>query len=416
MSIRTGWLEGLRGIGPAIIVASVVVGPGSILTSSKVGHEFGYSMGWVLVLAAVLMIGMVALAARLGVQLRGSVCDELAHHWGRPATAALGVVMFLVIAAYQSSNNIAVVTCAEQFIGSQEQARSLPVMLLVGLNGLIIATLYGLRSLYSPIERSMKFLVGVMIIGFLGNVIFARPSLSGVASGLVPTVPRSEDWLPLLGLFGTTFSVAGAFYQSYLVREKGWDTTRLRQGTIDSVVGISVLCLTTLVIMTTSAAVLHGQAIELKSASDVGSQLEPLFGQWGKWLFNFGLLAGALSSFLVNAMIGGAVLSDSLGLGSRMDQSYPKHFTVVALLFGMIVAIGATTFEFSRVNLIVMAQALTVIGMPMLATALLYLGCRRDDARKRVAPSWMLSIASVALVVSIVLAIKTAMSVWEKLS
>ena len=31
----------LKSIGPAIIVAAVVLGPGSILTSSKVGASFG---------------------------------------------------------------------------------------------------------------------------------------------------------------------------------------------------------------------------------------------------------------------------------------------------------------------------------------------------------------------------------------
>lgn len=393
----------------------MVVGPGSILTSSKVGHEFGYSMGWVLVLAASLMIGMVALAARLGVKLNGSICDELAQRWGRPATMCLGVVMFLVIAAFQSSNNIAVVTCAEQFLGAAEGDSQLPMVLLLALNALIIAALYGFRRLYAPIEKTMKCLIAVMVFGFLGNVIFARPSLTGIATGMIPKMPQSDDWLPLLGLFGTTFSVAGAFYQSYLVREKGWDSSRLRQGTVDSIAGISVLCLTTLVIMTTSAAVLHGQDITLESASDVGGQLEPLFGASAKWLFNLGLLAGALSSFLVNAMIGGAVLSDSLGLGASMDQKYPKLFTVIALLCGMAVAIAATTFDFSRVGLIVIAQALTVIGMPMLAAALLYLGSRSDQDGNRLAAGWMIGVGWIAMLVSLVLAAKTAIAVWGKL-
>ena len=57
----------LQSIGPAIIVAAVVLGSGSILTSSKVGATFGLIGVPVILGAAILMIAMVALSARLGV-------------------------------------------------------------------------------------------------------------------------------------------------------------------------------------------------------------------------------------------------------------------------------------------------------------------------------------------------------------
>jgi Mn2+/Fe2+ NRAMP family transporter len=53
--------------GPAIIVAAIVLGPGSILTSSKAGAQFGYIGIAAIVIAVVLMIAMVALAGRIGV-------------------------------------------------------------------------------------------------------------------------------------------------------------------------------------------------------------------------------------------------------------------------------------------------------------------------------------------------------------
>ncbi|MDB4772694.1 hypothetical protein OAG20_01500, partial [Verrucomicrobiales bacterium] len=57
----------LNSIGPAIIVAAIVLGPGSILTSSKVGALYGYPALGIVALSTVLLIGMVALAARIGV-------------------------------------------------------------------------------------------------------------------------------------------------------------------------------------------------------------------------------------------------------------------------------------------------------------------------------------------------------------
>lgn len=51
--------------GPAIIIATVVLGPGTIMVSSRVGCEYGYSMSWVLLLAGILMFTAATLSARL---------------------------------------------------------------------------------------------------------------------------------------------------------------------------------------------------------------------------------------------------------------------------------------------------------------------------------------------------------------
>ena len=74
--------------GPALIVAAVVLGPGSILTSSKVGCQYGYGMLSVVAMAGLLMVGATALSSRLGASLDGSLCDELAANVGRPLRSA----------------------------------------------------------------------------------------------------------------------------------------------------------------------------------------------------------------------------------------------------------------------------------------------------------------------------------------
>ncbi len=410
--------RGLRALGPAIIVASVVLGPGSILTASKVGAQFGYSMAWVLVLAGLLMTGMVVLAGRLGVLMQGTICDELTTRIGRPFSAAIGIMLFLVVASFQSSNNIAVVTAIEPFLSSaaepsSDDSRTLPVAILLLLNGVIVAALYGLKKLYVPIEQFMKLLVAIMIVGFAGNVFFARPSIVELLKGLVPSIPPDNNVLTLLGLVATTFSVGGAFYQGYLVREKGWTSADLGQGLLDSTVGIAALCGTTMVIMMTSAAVFHGQDVKLESAVQVGEQLEPLFGKAAKVLFSLGLLAGAISSFMVNAMVGGAVMADGFGLGWSMDQKWPKAFTVLALAAGMFVGIAATAFDVSRVSLIIFAQSLTVVGVPLLAFSLLYLGIKVRSSHPRQIPLWLLVLAGLGTLMTFILAFRTVDSLIE---
>lgn len=402
-----------KSIGPAIIVAAVVLGPGSILTSSKVGATFGVIGLPVVVVAAVLMIAMVALSARLGAVYENSLCDELAIRLGRFVSVAIGVNLFVLVAFFQSSNNIALIGGLEPMFGDQPLPFAARCWILVVSNLLIIATLYLLRNLYRSIESVMKILMGLMTLAFLINfaVIFSKPQ------SFEPVAPEGTlDWLPLFGMIGTTFSVGGAFYQAYLVKEKGWGPGEAREALTDSILSISMLGCVTAIILLTSWRVFYGNpaSIELKSVGDVARQLEPLFGSWAKIIFCTGILAGALSSFLVNALIGGTVMSDSIGKGSKLQDKWPLHLTAVALLVGMAVAIASLAKEGSTVHLITLAQALTVLGIPVLAAALIYLGTRSELQGDRRIPRSILILTVIGFGVSCVVACMTASKVYDK--
>lgn len=402
-----------RSIGPAIIVAAVVLGPGSILTSSKVGATFGAAGVPVIAVAALLMAGMVALAARLGAVYEGSPCDELASRLGRPVAVAIGLILFGLVALFQSSNNLAVIAGVEPVFAIAGTAPKIVILVLANL--FVIACLYGFRHLYRSVEKLMKWLIGLMVVAFLVNfaVAWLRPR------GYEVVLPGDKpDLIPLLGMIGTTFSVGGAFYQAYLVKEKGWGLGEVRRGVVDSVVSISVLGLVTAIILLTSMRVFYGrpEPVTLASVGDIATQLEPLFGPWAKVVFCVGIFAGAFSSFLVNAMIGGTVLSDSLGKGSRLDQRWPLHLTTLALLVGMSVAIASVVWgSESTVTLITIAQALTVLGLPALAAALIYLGTRPELSGERRVPRWILVISVAGFFAACYVSSRLAMTVYEKL-
>ena len=409
----------LQSIGPAIVVAAVVLGPGSILTSSKVGATFG-PVGIPFVLgAAILMIGMVALSARIGVIYEGSACDEIASRLGRWVSILIGGILFLLVAIFQSSNNIAVVAGLSPLIEMARGGESLTVGarigVLVAFNAFVIFCLYRMRNLYGSVEKLMKLLIGFMVCAFLVNFVTAYLT----PRDFEPVKPKNPgDLFALLGMIGTTFSVGGAFYQSYLVKEKGWGIRDAKRGLVDSVVSISVLGLVTLVILLTATRIFYGRpgGVTLAQVDDVARQLEPLFGAWAVVIFSLGILAGAFSSFLVNSMIGGTVMSDALGKGSKLSQNWPIHLTTTALLVGMVVAIFSLTIKDSTVYLITFAQALTVLGIPALVAALLYLGTRPELTGDRKVPRWILILGGVGFFTSCLLALRTALAVYEKLT
>lgn len=429
----------LKAIGPAIIVASVVLGPGSILIASKVGTEYGYGMLWVLAGSVVFMIAMVAICARLGVAQNGSMCEALAAHAGRPLTVFVGLVIFLIIACYQTSNNMAILAVIEPLFelttgrpaeGSALQGHVLPAVILVGFNGFVVVLLFTLRGLYKKLERLMKAMVAVMVLAFAGNLIFAGPSLIEALKGLAPHIPEGgvlpyeragaivDPLWAVQGMVMTTFSVAAAFYQGYLVREKGWTISDARQGLVDSVIGITTLGLLSAMIMMTSAAVLYGriEPEQLRSVSDVSNQLEPLFGRSATLLFSVGLFAGAFNPFIINAIIGGTIFSDALGLGAKIDGVGPKVMTTGALAVGMIAALLTVTAGVSTIGVIVFAQALTVLGVPVLAAAVLYLATRPNIRAGGHVPRWMKLMCGAAVVLTFGLAIRTGWRLYLQLT
>jgi Mn2+/Fe2+ NRAMP family transporter len=165
--------------------------------------------------------------------------------------------------------------------------------------------------------------------------------------------------------------------------------------------------------MLTSAISFYGTDVQLNSAADVARQLKPLFGPYAVVLFSLGIFAGSFSSFLVNAMIGGAMLADGLGFGGSMDSAATKLFTTAALLVGMLVAMFVPSED--RVGLVVFAQAMVVIGFPLLAASMLYLATRPELTGERRIPGYLKVIAAVGLVVVLLSAGRLAWTLVERL-
>lgn len=417
----------LAALGPAIITASVVLGPGSILANSTTGATYGYQMAWVLMIAVVLMIGMTALSTRLGVLMQSTIGEEVARRAGRPFAVLIGVTIFLVASCFQFSNNTGVLAAFEPFITGNQKTISL--ILLTLANATAISALLFARDLYRHIENLMKILVGLMVVGFMGNLILAKPSLSGILAGFIPSVPEGsansilpragqpDVFRPVVAMIGTTFSIAAAYYQSYLVQQKGWTKANYRTSIIDTLTGIGMLGLISLVIMCTASAAFHGKPIaeELKSAADFARQLEPTFGPGAKYLFCAGIFAGAISSFLVNALIGGAMLSDGCGFGGRMEDRGVRICTVFALLIGYGVAVYMVLKNVQPpVNLIIFAQSVTVLGGPLIAIVLIWLATRSD--LKQDVSTGLIVVAVAGMLFTLFVALRTAIGIYIQLT
>ena len=402
-----------RSIGPALITACVVFGPGSLLISSNVGARHGYELLWLLVLTGILMGTYMTMAARVGVVGGATPCTLVAGRLGRPIAAVIGINLCLICTTFQFSNNLAVAAAAETLVPKLDAH-----WVLIGLNGLIIVFLFAAKQIYRFLERTMKVMVGVMLLCFVINLVIAGPSLLGIIKGFIPSWPQEislgvpkkidgaiqDPMILIASLLGTTFSVAAAFYQGNLVREKAWTIKEYNRGIGDSIAGVCVLTGISAIMLITAATVIPGKPAE--NIGTLAQFLQPLLGSTAHVFFCVGLLAVAMNPFLINAMIGGSILADGIGQPARLDDPWPRRFTVAVLLVGMVVAMLALRTGEKPVKLIIFGQALTVIGNPLMAATILWLANRKAIMGARRNTILLNILGGLGLLVVVVMAVR----------
>lgn len=350
----------LRKIGPGIITAALIFGPGSLTINTKLGAGFGYSLLWVIVMAIILMTAFTNITTRIGLSGNESLITLIKGKFGKPLAYVVGLGVFLTTASFQAGNTVgAGVAFSELFDTSL-------LMWLTVFSCSAIALLF-FKSFYQILEKLMIVLVVLMLGAFLLTIMMAMPDISRVLSGLVPDVPKGSEYL-IITLTASSFSIVGAFYQSYLVKEKGCSESDLSESLGESRTGIIILGLLSTMVMLCAAAVLHGRNIEVRSAADLGLALEPLFGSFTSKAFMIGFFAASFSSMVGNATIGGVILADTFFSENRLSSFR------VRLMIILVVVIGATVafiFGALPLELIIFAQGITILIVPVAAVAIL---------------------------------------------
>jgi manganese transport protein len=353
--------EIFKSVGPGFIIASVVLGPGSITVASRIGSEYGYAFLWVIFIAAIFMITYTSMGARFGVVNSKSLLQSIADKYGRWFAVVIGISAFLSSSSFQFGNNLGLGIGMEGITGINE--RIWPFI----FTPLGIILIFWAKNLYKVLENLMKFMVMIMILAFFINLLLTKPEIAPLASGLVPSRITPDSLNIVAALMATSFALAAALYQSYLAQDKGWKVENMKKSLKDTYIGVLLLAIISATLLITSAAALHSRGITVNSAADMALQMEALFGSSAKIIFSVGLCAAAFSSMMVNSVIGGGLLADGLGLGRSMNDRTTKIFIIAILLIGMLVAVF---FKGNVIYALIMAQASSMLAVPLIAIGL----------------------------------------------
>jgi len=360
-----------RYLGPGLITAALVFGPGSLTITSKLGSLYAYQHIWVILLAVLFMLSYTEMGARIGMATEESLLYSIRQKWGRVASVVLGFGIFAITASFQAGNTIGASLAFAELVNSGTEAWII-AFTLAGISLLFF------RSFYNILEKVMISLVALMLLSFLITLILAKPNFGALASGLVPSLPEGSEVLSI-ALVASSFSAVGAFYQGYLVQEKGWRKAEAGRGRKEAMAGVLVLGLISFFILTNAASILYPQGIQVNSATDMGLALEPLYGSTATVIFMLGLFGASFSSLVGNATIGGALLSDALSLGNVLSSSKVRGLIMLVMLIGAGIALA---FGRLPLELIVFAQAITVIIAPLVGLAILVLANGRTNMGK----------------------------------
>jgi len=346
-------------LGPGFITAALVLGPGSLTVSSKIGATQEFRLLWVVPVCVLFMSAFVVVSTRIGTHTNESLLQIIRQRYGKVVCLLIGIGLFLVAASFQAGNSIGAGMVFSEWTGSA------PTPWIVAFSVLALILLF-FQNFFKILERLMIFLVVIMLLSFLATLIVAQPDWGRMIEQFSFGIPDGSEFL-VLALIASSFSLAGAFYQSYLVQEKNKGVTdsnlvgKMREK--EGLSGILILGVITSMVILVAASVLHPQGIQVNSATEMGKALEPLFGRYASVVFMAGLFAASFSSLIGNATLGGVLLSDALSLGMRLESKRVRAMIMLVIVLGALVA---GIFGRLPIQLIITAQAMTVIIVPLI--------------------------------------------------
>lgn len=366
--------RGLFGsIGPAFITAALVFGPGSIATASSIGATFGYELLWVPVIATVLMLCFVNIGVRIGLTSDGSILGTIAHRLTSIVAILVGIGAFLVVTSFQAGNSAGTGAAGQLMFGGEPRMYAI-IFTAIGL------LFVWIPKFYPALEKVMIVIILILLVTMVTTAIISQPDPIAMVAGLVPSIPDGSIAL-VVGLAATTFSVVGALYQIQLVREKGWTPSEFKLARRDAIIGTLILGILAAVIMVAAAATLKPAGIEADSPAALAKILQPI-GSWAVVLFAIGLWCSAFSSMIGNSAIGGTMLAGVFRIDKGGLSSVPVKvcISLVIVLGGVVAAV----FGGIPIQLIITAQAVTILAVPLIGVVMVILARHRDRGGLRI--------------------------------
>jgi manganese transport protein len=352
-------------MGPAALVAAAFIGPGTVVTASLAGANFGYALLWALVFSVIATMILQEMAARLGVVTQQGLGENIRAGIARPWLRRL--VVLLIFAAVIIGNSV--------YQGGNISGARLGLADLLPIDGHYIPVALGAlaavvlwQGSYKVIEKVLIGLVLLMSVAFLATFLLTQPDWGALFSGLlIPSVP-SGGILMVVALIGTTVVPYNLFLHSSSCAQRWQSADDLSAARKDIYVSIPLGGLISMAIVGTAASAFFGKAITIQGAADLGQALQPLFGDSATTFMALGLFAAGLSSSLTAPLASAYALSGVLGYSNNLKDKKFRATWFVILLVGVVIA----SLGLKPIEVIIFAQVANGLLLPFMALFLVW--------------------------------------------
>lgn len=348
-------------LGPGLLAGLSDDDPPGIATYSVLGTDYGYQLLWVLLLSTLALVLFHSLGARMGVitgqGLIGLIRDRYGPRWGGMALALL-----LVANLGTTGASLAGVAMGFELFGV---SRYLSVPLAV-----LFVSVLVLRGHFHRVEHVLMAFAAVFL-AYVAAAFVVGPDWGQAARGLVvPSMPGTSDAIVITAaVLGTTLAPWGlSFIQSYAA-DKKLTVDDLVYERVDVVVGSVLAGVIGFFIVVTCAATLHVQGVQIETAADAASALEPLAGAAATTLFALGIIGAGVLASAVIPLSTAYSLSEFTGHEGALDDGFrraPFFYGSFLFVVGAAVLIVLVPGQ-SLIGVLVLTQVLNaVLLLPLL--------------------------------------------------
>ena len=328
-------------IGPGLITGASDDDPSGIATYSQAGAQFGYSLGWTLLLTYPLMCAIQLISAEVGRVTGHGLAGNMRRHY--PVWLLYGTVGLLVVA---NTINLGA------DLGAMAAALHLLVAGPVALYVLAFALLSGLLEIFVRYSRYVSVLrwLTLSLFAYVATVFVVGVPWATVARDLVlPDIKLSGDYLTVIvAVFGTTISPYLFFWQAgeevederedpvaeALIDAPGQAPRQIARMEADTIVGMGLSNIIALFIMLTTAATLHAHGVtNIETSSQAAEALRPIAGPLAFTIFALGIIGTGLLTVPVLAGSAAYAVGEALGwpVGlAKLPARAPAFYLTIA--------------------------------------------------------------------------------------
>ncbi|GFR90180.1 divalent metal cation transporter MntH [Elysia marginata] len=312
----TRWKKLFAFFGPAYLVSVGYMDPGNWATDIAGGSQFGYKLIWVLLMSNIMALLLQGLSARLGIVKQRDLAQASRETYPKFVTLILYFLAEIAIAATDLAEVLGMA------IGIQ---LLFDIPLIWGVAITVLDTfllLFLINKGMRKMEAFIIFMIGVIGLSFLVEILLAKPEMSEVVTGLIPSIPDDTALYIAIGIIGATVMPHNLYLHSSLVQTRKFERTRegikqaIKHNFIDSLIALNLAFLVNAAILILAAASFFSIGLyDVAEIQDAYKLLSPLMGnKWASVLFALALIAAGQSSTITGTLSGQIVMEGYLNL------------------------------------------------------------------------------------------------------